>query len=270
MPARQVDHVDVIAHARAVRCGIVVAEHADRSELANRDLRHIGHQVVGDALRVLADKAALVRTDRVEVAQQHDVPLVVAHVEVGEHLLKHGLRLAVRIRGGMLRALLGDRHELRLAIDGGARGEHDVLHAMIARDVAQDQRARDVVPVVLERLLHALPHRLETGEVDDCIDVMLGEDGFHRIAVEHVRLVERASISADSSNLAHAFDGDFARVAQIVDDDDVEAFRKQLDAGVRADEPGAAGNQDGKLGWRFRQRFVCHNHSFLGGSKLSS
>ena len=121
MPARQVDHVDVIAHARAVRRGIVVAEHADRSELANRDLRHIGHQVVGDALRVLTDKAALVRTDRVEVAQQHDVPLVVAHVEVGEHLLKHGLRLAVRIRGGMLRAVFGDGHELRLAIHRSAR-----------------------------------------------------------------------------------------------------------------------------------------------------
>ena len=270
MPARQVDHVDVIAHARTIRCGIVVAEHADRSELANRDLRHIGHQVVGDALRVLADKAALVRTDRVEVAQQHDIPLVVSHIKVGEHLLKHGLRLAVRIRGGMLRALLGDGHELRLAIHRGARGEHNVLHTVIARDIAQDERARDVVPVVLKRLLHAFAHRLETGEVDDCIDVMLGEDGFHRIAVEHVRLVERASISADSSNLAHAFDGDFARVAQIVDDNDVEAFRKQLDAGVRADEPGAAGNQDGKLGWRFRQRFVCHNHSFLGGSKLSS
>ena len=140
---------------------------------------------------------------------------------------------------------------------------------MIARDIAQDERARDVVPVVLKRLLHALPHRLETGEVDDRVDVVLGEDGFHRVAVEHVRLVERASIGADSGNLAHAFDGDFARIAQIVDDDDVEAFRKQLDTGVRADESGAAGDQDRKLGGRLRQRFVCHNHSFLGGSKLS-
>ena len=39
----------------------------------------------------------------------------------GEHLLKHGLRLAVGVRGGMLRALLGDGHELGLAIDRGAR-----------------------------------------------------------------------------------------------------------------------------------------------------
>ena len=133
---------------------------------------------------------------------------------------------------------------------------------MIARDIAQDERARDVVPVVLERLAHALAYRLEAGEVNDRINIVLGEDGFHRVAVEHVRLVERASIGADSGNLAHAFDGDFARVAQIVDDDDVEAFRKQLDAGVRADESSAAGDQDRKLGGRLRQRFVCHNYSY--------
>ena len=121
MTARQVDHVDIVTHARAIRRGIVIAEHADRSELADGDLRHIGHQVVGDALRVLADKAALVRADGVEVAQQHDVPLVVAHVKVGKHLLEHSFRLPIGVRGGMLRAILGDGHELGLAIDRGAR-----------------------------------------------------------------------------------------------------------------------------------------------------
>ena len=36
-----------------------------------------GHEVAGDALRVLSDEAALVRAHRVEVSQQHDVPRAV-------------------------------------------------------------------------------------------------------------------------------------------------------------------------------------------------
>eukprot|EP00965_Chrysotila_dentata_P084413 2787437-Pleurochrysis_carterae.AAC.2 len=40
-------------------------------------LLHVRHEVVGDALGVLADPAALVRAHGVEVAQQADVPRVV-------------------------------------------------------------------------------------------------------------------------------------------------------------------------------------------------
>ena len=183
MAAGQVDHMDVVAHARAVRRVVVVAEHAHALKLAHGNLRHVGQQVVRDALRVLADKAALVRADGVEVAQQHDVPLVVADVQVGEHLLKHALRPAVGVRAVVLRAILGDRDELWLAVHRGAAGEHQVLHAVVARHVAQHQRAGDVVPVVLKRLLHAFAHGLEAGEVDDGVDVVLVEDGVERLAV---------------------------------------------------------------------------------------
>jgi len=41
---------------------------------ADGELGDEGHQVVGDALRVLPDPAGGVGTDRVEVPQQSDVP----------------------------------------------------------------------------------------------------------------------------------------------------------------------------------------------------
>ena len=63
----KVDHVDVVAHTRTVGGGVVVAEHADALELAGGNLGHIGKKVVGDALRIFADKAALVGADRIEV-----------------------------------------------------------------------------------------------------------------------------------------------------------------------------------------------------------
>ena len=70
MAARQVYHMDVVAHARAVVRGIVAAEHAQLLELAAGHLRDVGHQVVGNAHGVLADEAAFVRADGIEVAKQ--------------------------------------------------------------------------------------------------------------------------------------------------------------------------------------------------------
>lgn len=53
----QVAHVDVVAHAGAVGGGVVVAKDLNGLELAHGDLGDIGHQVVGDALGVLADRS---------------------------------------------------------------------------------------------------------------------------------------------------------------------------------------------------------------------
>ena len=116
MALGQVDDVDIVTHARAVLGRVVRAEDRQGLALAHRHLtvgkaapfgavvvagaaaRGVlrrgragggagvagaaslldeGHEVVGDALGILADEAALVRADRVEVAQQHDVPRVV-------------------------------------------------------------------------------------------------------------------------------------------------------------------------------------------------
>ena len=49
--------MDVVAHARSVGGGVVVAEHAHCSELSNCNLRNVGHEVVGDALWIFADEA---------------------------------------------------------------------------------------------------------------------------------------------------------------------------------------------------------------------
>ena len=50
-------------------------------------LLDIWHQVVGNALRVLANCAALVRSDRIEVPEQHNVPRAVGLVYVTQDVL---------------------------------------------------------------------------------------------------------------------------------------------------------------------------------------
>ena len=56
MALGEIDHVDIVAHAGAVGRVVVVAEDLQPRALADRDLRHVRHQVVRDAARILADR----------------------------------------------------------------------------------------------------------------------------------------------------------------------------------------------------------------------
>ena len=200
------------------------------------------------------------RADGVEIAQQHNVPFVVAHVQVGQHLLQHGLRPAVGVRGVVLRAILGNGDELRLAVHRGARREHEVLHAVRAGHVAQGQRAREIVPVVFQRLLHAFAHGLEAGEVDDGVDVVLLEDALECKPIQDVSLVENESvvIRRKSRDLPDAVECELARVAQVVHDDHAVALLQQFDAGVTSDEPGSARYEHADIGMILGQALVRH------------
>ena len=81
--------------------------------------------------------------------------------------------------------------------------------------------------------------------MDDAVDLVGIEDLVHRIAVEHVGLVEGEVLSG---LVAHdgldAVDGDGAGVGEVIDDDDLVAALEQLNDGVGTDETGTAGNED--------------------------
>jgi hypothetical protein len=66
----EVDDVDVVAHARAVVRGVVGAKDGEVRPLADGHLLDERHQVVRDALGVLADASRGMCSHRVEVAQQ--------------------------------------------------------------------------------------------------------------------------------------------------------------------------------------------------------
>src|SRR4030095_1472698 len=83
----QVDDVEVVTHAGAVAGGVVVAEHPHERVAARGHLHDVRHEVVGDALGVLAHAPAGVGAHRVEVAQRQHLPAVVAGRQVGQHVL---------------------------------------------------------------------------------------------------------------------------------------------------------------------------------------
>ena len=237
----EVDDVDVVAYAGAVVGVIVVAEDAEFLTLAYGHLGDVGHEVVGDAVGVFADGAALVCTDGVEVAEEHDVPFLVGLLHVHEHLFEHRLGLAVGVGAVSLGALLGDGDDGRVAVDGGGAGEDDVLAAVLAHDVKKDEGAVHVVFVVFQRLGAAFAHGLEACEVDAGIEVVLVEHALEAFAVADVDLIEGYFLADDFGN---ALEGDGAGVVEVVDHHGFVACFGEFDEGVAADEAGAAGKKD--------------------------
>ena len=72
MTLREIDNMNVIAYARAIDCRPVATEDAQPFASADRHLRDEGHQIVGHALRILADASARMRTHRIEITQIAD------------------------------------------------------------------------------------------------------------------------------------------------------------------------------------------------------
>ena len=70
MAPGQVRHMDVVPNAGAVGGVIVITEDVQMIPPTHGYLRNEGHQVVGDAPGILADEAAAVGADGVEVAQE--------------------------------------------------------------------------------------------------------------------------------------------------------------------------------------------------------
>ena len=65
----QIYHMNIVPYAGAVRGGVVVTKHAQLLQLTHSHLGNVGHQVVGNAVGILAHGAALVGADGVKVPQ---------------------------------------------------------------------------------------------------------------------------------------------------------------------------------------------------------
>ena len=229
----EVNYVDVITDAGPVRCVVVIAEYVDALALAGSYLRDVREKVVRDALGIFADEAARVCADRVEIAEQHDLPLVVAPPDIREDPLLHGFRCAVRICGLAERAFLGDRDESRIAVDCSGRRENDLLYAVLPHDITQDQCGFDVVVIIFDRLLRGLADCFVTGEVDGRIDVFFIEKRIQRFAVADIQLVKCRALTR---NCLDPIDDQRFRVVEVIRDDDVVAGVKKLHACMTSDK----------------------------------
>ena len=181
-------------------------------------------------------------TDGVEVAQQRHIQAGVRLADVLQNALGKGLGGAVGVGGSAHREVLGDGHTGGVAVDGSGGAEHEVMAIMMAHHVQNDQRAVEVIVVVLDGLGHALAHSLVGCKLDDGGDVRaLGEDLLHVLAAGHVCLVEAEILAGD---LLDPVQNHRRSIIIVICHHDIVASVQQFDAGVAADVAGTAGNQN--------------------------
>ena len=110
-----------------------------------------------------------------------------------------------------------------------------MLHAAIDRAGEQRARHRGVVQIIAERIGERIRHDDFGGEMDDRLDVVLGEKLGHEILV--------AEIADDQRHLIRHGGPEAGR--QIVEDDDLLARRDEFEHRMAADIAGAARDEDG-------------------------
>ncbi len=187
------------------------------------------------------------RADRVEVTQQHHIPLVIALPQVGQNPLLKRLGGAVRIRRLPERAFLRDRNLRRIAVHRGRTGEDKILAPVRPHHIAQNQRGVQIVAVILQRLSRRLSDRLVSGKMNDRINLILGKYLVQCISVLHIDLIEFRPLSRDFLNpVQHHRLG----IIEIVRNHHIHARVLQFNAGMASNKSGTASHKN------------CHIHSF--------
>ena len=241
MALGQVHHMDVVPHAGAVMGGPVAAEDVEAFQLSRRHLGDIGHQIIGNAVGVLADFPGGMGADGVEVTQERHVQIGVCRAAVGENPFQHQLGVAVGI-GGRTGGVLPDGHRLGVAVDGSRRGKDKIAHSVLTHHIEHRQGIGQVIGVILQRLAHALPHRLEGGKVNDGLNVRVGiKEGLGGPAVAQIRFHKGHRLPGD---LLHPPEGFPAGVDQVVGHYYVIARLQQGHAGMGANVSRAAADQN--------------------------
>ena len=82
MSFRQIYHVDIIPDSRSVVRIIIVTEYAQLFQLSDRHQSDIWHQIVRNAIRILTDRAALMRSDRIKIPQKDHIPFRIRFLHI--------------------------------------------------------------------------------------------------------------------------------------------------------------------------------------------
>mmetsp|Transcript_11810 Transcript_11810/g.30280 ORF Transcript_11810/g.30280 Transcript_11810/m.30280 type:complete len:388 (+) Transcript_11810:275-1438(+) len=246
VPLREVHHVDVVSHGRAVHGVVVVPEHGERGAAAGDDLLDVGQQVVGRravVARGLAQRAAGMRGDGVEVAQQNDAPAGVRGRDVAEHFLDVGLGAAIG-GDGPHRVRLVDGQADWIAVHGAGGAEHARLDARARHRAHEVRGTHEVVGVVQHRLLHALAHRLQPRKVDHRVESVPREEVRQAAGVQQVQPFEAHPRGAlRPRQCLHPLVRLLVAVAHVVHYHDGAAHLQQRQHRVAANEAEAAGHE---------------------------
>ena len=145
------------------------------------------------------------RANRVEVAEQNDVPFRICFLHIAEHFFEHGLCFTVRIGAFALGAFFGNRDDGRIAVNRGGRTENEVLATVITHGIQQYERGVHVVLVVFERLGDGFAHSFEACKMDAGVKFIFAKNFVHGNGVTDVGIYKRDGGANEFAHTAERF-----------------------------------------------------------------
>ena len=183
----QVHNMDIVPNTGAVRSGIVGAEDGNALPLALSRLEHQRDQM-GFGGMVLTDESARRGARGIEVPQGYIFQAIGGMAPVHQPLHRQfGLPVGV---GGGLGAVLHNGSDLWLPIDCRRAGKDDLLHIMALHGPQQCHGGTEVVFIVEQRVLHALPHLAGCRKVQHRLNGMLRKDLVHKRRIGNIPHIE--------------------------------------------------------------------------------
>ena len=237
----KVNYMDVVSDTCAVVGIVVGAEYAQTLALTDGNLSYEGHKVIGDAVGILTDSAALVGTDGIEVTEKTNRPVLIGFEKVGKDDFDHKFGSTVGISGTACGHRLLERRNIITAVNGSRRAENDFLTAVLSHYITENECTCDIVIIIFERLLTAFTYSLEACEVDYCIDFFSLENFIETLFISDVALVEGNGLTAE---ICSSFQSFSFTVVEIVHHDYIVACFDKFDTSVGADISGAACNKN--------------------------
>ncbi len=176
--------------------------------------------------------------DGIEIAKENDAPLRISDNLALKDLFNHVFGPAIGIGAAQGNHILTVGYFCLIAVDSGGRGEDKALDAVSLHGFTQGQGRIQVIAVITERLGNAFTDCLQTGKMNDAVEVVLAEDTIHGCLISHIRLI-MGNRTAD--NLFNAADGLRAAVDIIVHDDGFMSGIAQFNTGMGPDKTGTTG-----------------------------
>mmetsp|Transcript_11229 Transcript_11229/g.21411 ORF Transcript_11229/g.21411 Transcript_11229/m.21411 type:complete len:284 (+) Transcript_11229:476-1327(+) len=244
---RQIHHVNVITNASAIRCGVVVTKDTQVFSSANRDLCHIGHEIVGNTVGVFANLTRGMSTHWIEVSQDNHGPIRLGTtqgfriVKVTQNLFDHVFRTTVGIgnadpNGGIFR----NGHFFGRTVDRCRGRKDNRMATKFIQKVQQDKGSRKIVLVILERNAGAFADGLQSSKVNARVELgRLFKDCPEGFFVAHVDIVKDnpffTFFGTQTDDFGHTIQGNFRRVTEIIDNGDIVAILQQEHDRMAAD-----------------------------------
>lgn len=133
------------------------------------------------------------------------------------------------------------RQALRLAIDGCGRAENQRGDIAALHGCKKAVGTNDVVVVVKKRFFNGLANRLQPGEMNDGLTLVLPQGRFDGRLVTNIALHQNWLTPCDLLDPVECFR---VTVTEVVENDNFVAGPKEFDAGVGSDVTGTARYKD--------------------------